>query len=57
VSQISNPSSMSWNSCKNGNHCSTCTFPSLPKHTDMFYVHMHQNSTVCSFWPQTIWVS
>jgi hypothetical protein len=56
VSQISNPCSMSWHSCVNCSHCSTCTFLSLPKHTDMFYVYTPRNSTACSFWLQTICV-
>jgi hypothetical protein len=57
VFQTSNPCSMSWHSCVNCSHYSTCTFLSLPKHTDMFYVYMPQNSRACSFWPQTVCVS
>jgi hypothetical protein len=56
MSQISNPCSMSWHSCVNCSHSSPCTFLSLPKSTDMFYVPMPQNSNPSS-WLQTICVS
>jgi hypothetical protein len=57
VSQIPNLCSNSWHNFLNCTHCSTCTFLSLPKHTDMFYVYKPQNNRASSFWLQIICVS